>query len=137
MQYRATFSVRVSARKSLISLISFKSRSLGWIASAVLALGVLAACDKRSDAPVAKPGEGDPKRGRAIYLTTCAACHNNDPSKDGAIGPAIKGSSKELVEARVLRAAYPPGYTPKRRTTMMPAQPDLQSAIPDIVAFLR
>ncbi|HEY1265642.1 MAG TPA: c-type cytochrome [Candidatus Binatia bacterium] len=108
-----------------------------WIAGAVLALGVLAACDKRSDTPVAKAGEGDPKRGRAIYLTTCAACHNNDPSKDGAIGPAIKGSSKELVEARVLRAAYPPGYTPKRRTTMMPAQPDLKPAIPDIVAFLR
>jgi mono/diheme cytochrome c family protein len=109
-----------------------------WIASAVLALGVLAACDKRStDTAVAKAGAGDPKRGRAIYLTNCAACHNNDPSKDGAIGPAIKGSSKELVEARVLRAGYPPGYTPKRRTTMMPAQPDLQPAIPDIVAFLR
>ena len=108
-----------------------------WTVAVVLAVVVLTACDKRSDTPVAKTGDGDPKRGRAIYLTNCAACHNLDPSKDGPIGPAIKGSPKELVEARVLRAAYPPGYTPKRRTTMMPAQPDLQPAIPDIVAFLR
>jgi mono/diheme cytochrome c family protein len=108
-----------------------------WIVSAVLAFVVLAGCDKRSDTPVAKAGDGDPKRGRTIYLTNCAACHNLDPSKDGAIGPAIKGSSKELIEARVLHAGYPPGYKPKRTTTMMPAQPDLQPAIPDIVAFLR
>ena len=108
-----------------------------WTVAVVLAVVVLTACDKRSDTTVAKTGDGDPKRGRAIYQTNCAACHNNDPSKDGPIGPAIKGSPKELVEARVLRAAYPPGYTPKRRTTMMPAQPDLQPAIPDIVAFLR
>jgi mono/diheme cytochrome c family protein len=108
-----------------------------WTVVAVLFGVLLTGCDKRSDTPVAKAGDGDPKRGRAIYLTNCAACHNNDPSKDGAIGPAIKGSSKELIEARVMRAAYPPGYTPKRRTTMMPAQPDLQPAIPDIVAFLR
>lgn len=108
-----------------------------WMLVAVLAFVFLTGCNKRSDAPVAKAGDGDPKRGRATYLSNCAACHNTDPSKDGAIGPAIKGSSKELVEARVLRGAYPPGYTPKRTTTMMPAQPYLQSAIPDIVAFLR
>ena len=108
-----------------------------WMVVAVLTGLLLTGCDKRSDTPVAKTGDGDPKRGRAIYLTNCAACHNNDPSKDGPIGPAIKGSPKELVEARVLHATYPPGYTPKRRTTMMPAQPDLQPAIPDIVAFLR
>ncbi len=108
-----------------------------WMVFAGLFGMLLAGCDKRSDAPVAKTGAGDPKRGRAIYLSNCAACHNLDPSKDGPIGPAIKGSTKDLVEARVLHAAYPPGYTPKRRTTMMPAQPDLQPAIPDIVAFLR
>jgi mono/diheme cytochrome c family protein len=97
----------------------------------------LTACGKKSDAPAKTAGDGDPNRGRAIYLSNCAACHNNDPSKDGPIGPAIKGSSRELIEARVLRASYPPGYTPKRKTTMMPAQPDLKPTIPYLAAFLR
>jgi mono/diheme cytochrome c family protein len=104
------------------------------MAAAVL---MLVGCDKKSDVSVTKTGAGDAKRGRAIYLSNCAACHNTDPTHDGPIGPAIKGSPKELIEARVLRASYPPGYTPKRKTTMMPAQPDLQPAIPDIAAFLR
>lgn len=97
----------------------------------------LTGCEKKSDSTVTKTGEGDAKRGRAIYLSNCAACHNTDPSRDGSIGPAIKGSPRELIEARVLRASYPPGYTPKRKTAMMPAQPDLRPAIPDLAAFLR
>lgn len=117
--------------------ISGTSCMAKWMAAAVLAFVVLTGCDKRPETPVAKAGDGDPKRGRAIYLSNCAACHNTDPAKDGAIGPAVKGASKELVEERVLRAAYPPGYKPKRATKAMPAQPYLQPAIPDIVAFLR
>jgi mono/diheme cytochrome c family protein len=108
-----------------------------WLVVAGLAVMLLGGCERKSDSPVTKTGAGDPKRGRATYLSNCAACHNTDPSRDGAIGPAIKGSSKELIEARVLRAGYPPGYTPKRKTTMMPAQPDLQPSIPDLAAFLR
>lgn len=107
-----------------------------WLAVAGLILA-FTGCEKKSDAPVAKTGDGDPKHGRAVYLSNCAACHNTDPSRDGSIGPAIKGSPKELIEARVLRAGYPPGYTPKRNTKMMPAQPDLQPALPDLAAFLR
>jgi mono/diheme cytochrome c family protein len=106
-----------------------------WIPALLFVL-MLSGCGKKSDGP-ATAGDGDPNRGRAIYLSNCAACHSNDPSKDGPLGPAIKGSSRELIEARVLRASYPPGYTPKRKTTMMPAQPDLKPAIPDLAAFLR
>jgi mono/diheme cytochrome c family protein len=98
---------------------------------------MIAACEKKSADDSQKDARaGNPRRGRAIYLANCAACHNNDPSKDGSIGPAIKGSSQELVMTRVLKASYPPGYTPKRKTNAMPAQPYLQSAIPDLVAFL-
>lgn len=97
----------------------------------------LAGCGEKKDPPAKVAGAGDPNRGRAVYLSTCAACHNNDPSKDGPIGPAIKGSSHELIEARVLRAGYPPGYKPKRTTAVMPAQPDLKPSLPDLEAFLR
>ena len=96
----------------------------------------LSACGKDSNSPAKTAQGGDAQRGKAVYLANCIACHNNDPSRDGPIGPAVKGSSRELVEARVLRAAYPAGYTPKRKTAAMPPQPYLKSAVPDLVAFL-
>ena len=69
---------------------------LTWLA--ILAGLTVAACSRESD----DSSKGaDWQRGRAVYVANCVACHNNDPSKDGPIGPAIKGSSKELIEARV------------------------------------
>jgi len=85
----------------------------------------------------AEPEAGDAQRGRRVYLSRCAACHNPDPSRDGPVGPAVKGSSRDLVMARVLFAAYPRGYAPKRRTWIMPAQPDLGPAVADLVAYLK
>ena len=76
-------------------------------------------------------------RGKQIYLVECTACHNSNPAKDGPVGPAIKGSSRELLEARILRASYPRGYTPKRPTSIMPPQPKVAAKIPDLAAFLR
>jgi len=79
----------------------------------------------------------DAGKGKQVWLNQCVACHNADPSKDGPIGPSVKGSSKALIEARLLHAGYPPGYTPKRNTKVMPARPDLVASIPDLAAFLR
>jgi len=76
-------------------------------------------------------------RGRQVYLAQCVVCHHTDPSKDGPLGPAIKGSSRELLEARVLRGAYPPGYKPKRGTAIMQPMPQLASALDDLAAFLK
>ena len=82
--------------------------------------------------------DGSPAgRGRQIYLAQCIACHNSDPSKNGPLGPAIRGSSRELIEARVLRGEYPLGYKPKRGTAIMKPMPQLASAIPDLAAFLK
>jgi mono/diheme cytochrome c family protein len=80
---------------------------------------------------------GDPAKGRQVWLGQCVACHNAEPAKDGPVGPAVKGSSPELLEARVVRGTYPPGYTPKRPTKVMPPRPDLAPSIPDLVAYLR
>jgi mono/diheme cytochrome c family protein len=107
-----------------------------WTVTLLLAL-MLTGCEKKSESPVKPAGTGDANRGRAVYMSNCVACHNNDPARDGPIGPAIKGSSPALIEERLLRANYPPGYTPKRKTALMPAQPYLKSSVPDLAAFLR
>lgn len=75
-------------------------------------------------------------RGGRIYRINCTVCHNTNPLVDGSVGPAVKGSSRELIEARILHAGYPRGYTPKRTTKAMPAQPDLAPHIDDLAAFL-
>ena len=80
---------------------------------------------------------GDAGKGKQSYMANCIACHNPDPAKDGAVGPAIKGSSAELVKMRVLEAKYPAGYKPKRDTNLMPPLPHLAGNIDDLVAFLK
>jgi len=93
-------------------------------------------CSKEDkSAKVAK--DPDWERGRAVYVANCVACHNPDPSKDGPIGPAIKGSSRELIESRVLRTEYPAGYKPKRNTKLMPTFPFLKGEVPYLAAYLR
>lgn len=76
-------------------------------------------------------------RGKKIYLAQCTACHNSDPSKPGPVGPPVKGSSPELLEAKVLRGTYPPAYTPKQDTSLMQPMPHLAANIPDLSAYLR
>jgi len=106
---------------------------LSWIFLLLVTVG-FAACSKDSkDAPE----NPDAARGRAVFVANCVACHNNDPSKDGPIGPAIKGSSRELIEARVLSTSYPPNYKPKRPTKVMPQFPFLKDDIPYLAAYLK
>jgi mono/diheme cytochrome c family protein len=97
----------------------------------------ISGCSKESDQSSQPAKDPDWQRGRAVYVANCIACHNNDPSKDGPIGPAIKGSPKELLEARVLSNRYPANYTPKRPTKIMPQFPFLESEIPYLGAYLR
>jgi len=81
-------------------------------------------------------GNPDWARGQKIHAAYCVACHNNDPSKDGSIGPALSDSSEDLIRARILHGSYPPGYQPKRATKIMPAFPFLESEVPYIAAYL-
>ncbi len=76
-------------------------------------------------------------RGRKVYVSYCTACHHDRPTRPGTLGPAIAGASRELLEAKVLRGTYPPGYTPKRTSRAMPAFPHLRDDIPDLAAYLQ
>ena len=89
-----------------------------------------------SDAPDASNTSPLVEQGRRVYQNVCIACHAGDPTKDGAVGPAIAGASRELLEARVLRAEYPPGYTPKRAGNAMPRFEYLADQIDALAAYL-
>ena len=77
------------------------------------------------------------ERGRQVYQANCTSCHASDPAKDGPLGPAVKGSSRELLEARILRGGYPSGYTPKRPSTVMQPLLNLAGTVADLAAYLQ
>ena len=79
---------------------------------------------------------GDASKGEQIYRNVCTACHGGNPNQAGSAGPAIAGSSRELLEAKVLRGEYPPGYEPKRGSAAMPVLPYLKDHIADLAAYL-
>jgi mono/diheme cytochrome c family protein len=97
----------------------------------VFAALALAACEQ---GPALSPAA---ERGRQAYLGQCIACHATDPAQRGPVGPPIKGSTRELLEAKILRGSYPPGYTPKQNTTVMQPMPHLAASLDDLAAYLQ
>jgi mono/diheme cytochrome c family protein len=76
------------------------------------------------------------QRGEVLYRTNCASCHGSNPKQQGPIGPAIAGSPRELLEARVLHRSYPSGYHPKRSSHLMLSMPWMAGHIDDLKAYL-
>jgi len=102
------------------------------LALAPLALAALA-CGSDEPASGVDPALA---RGKTVYENVCTACHHRDPRQDGALGPGVAGASRELIEAKVLRAEYPPGYIPKRPSAAMPKYEYLAPNLADIAAYL-
>jgi mono/diheme cytochrome c family protein len=98
-------------------------------AAGVLALAAIA-CSQESGPQDAVA------RGRQVYSNVCATCHGPDPNRDGTVGPAVAGASRELLEAKLLHGSYPKGYEPKRGSRLMPKLGYLGDAIPDLAAYL-
>ena len=101
------------------------------ILTVLVSSALLAGCSK---GPSLGP---EAERGRQVYASQCTSCHSGDPAQNGPLGPAVKGSSRELVEARVVRGTYPPGYTPKRPSAIMQPMPNLAGSVDDLTAYLR
>jgi len=101
------------------------------------------ACSDGSSTPKGAASNLDPaqtaaaERGRQIYHNVCIACHNADPTQPGSLGPPLVGASLELIEAKVLRAEYPPGYTPVRPSQTMPKYEYLKDRLGDVAIYLQ
>lgn len=102
-------------------------RAALWILPALLACSEEAALDPQAELL---------QRGEKIYLANCIACHAKDPSEAGPVGPPVADSSLALLEAKVLRNEYPPGYTPKRDSKAMVPLVHLEPELPALAAFL-
>lgn len=100
-------------------------------------LGLLLACTPKPSAPSSSDMGSLVERGRTVFATNCTACHSSDPSKDGSLGPALSGSTLELLERRVVFGDYPKGYQPKRATKIMPAMAHLKNEVPALYQYLR
>ena len=102
---------------------------------AALLPGAWLACSENGGGQAS--GSAAAQRGQKLYENVCIACHNADPKQDGSLGPALAGASLGLLEAKVLRGEYPPGYTPKRPTHAMPRFDYLKDHLGDIAAYLQ
>ena len=111
-------------------MISSPARFLRVVAIAGTLATVFDGCGESGGDPLAA-------RGRQLYLGQCVQCHSADPATAGPVGPAVKGASRELLEAKIIRGEYPQGYAPKRPTRIMPPQPTLAPDIPALAAYLR
>jgi len=118
---------------------AFRFTAKWMIAAALFAV----ACSEGSSTPKSTDSSVDPaqaaaaERGRQIYQNVCIACHNGDPTQPGALGPPVAGASLELIEAKVLRGEYPPGYTPLRPSQAMPRYEYLKDRLGDVAAYLQ
>ena len=114
--------------------VSFAVRAAPLLAAALCAT----ACSERTD-DAAQPAAAETAaalRGRKIYENVCIACHNADPTQAGSLGPPLAGASLALLEAKVLRGEYPPGYTPQRPSRTMPNFAYLEGRLGDVAAYL-
>jgi mono/diheme cytochrome c family protein len=99
-------------------------------------LALLAAAFACSDGEQAAQRSELSAQGERVYQNVCIACHHGDPNQDGTLGPAVAGASAELLEYRLVRGGYPPGYTPKRPGEVMPRFEYLAGQIPALAAYL-
>jgi mono/diheme cytochrome c family protein len=104
-----------------------------WLRPLALAALICAACYSGDDRQLSELA----RQGEKVYQNICIACHNGDPNRDGSLGPANAGASAELLEAKIVRGEYPPGYTPKRPDShAMPRFQHLAGDIPALAAYL-
>jgi len=105
-------------------------QSLALVFSVLVIALIFQAC---SSGPKLSPSA---QKGKAVYMSSCIACHNADPRVAGALGPDIAGSSKELIYNKVIENKYPAGHQPKRTTKQMVPMPQHKDDIDALYEYL-
>ncbi len=117
--------------KPSLSLAGSLVGSLG-----LVAILLLPSCSKQAPEYLSEEG----KKGWKVYQKECTICHHQNPNLPGLTnpsGPAITGSSEELVSMRVLKGKYPKGYTAKQEGNSMTVLPHLKNDIGVLTKYLQ
>jgi mono/diheme cytochrome c family protein len=99
----------------------------------MILLGFFFLCLTTKQSQARTPSE---TRGKMVYQSHCTSCHHSQPDRNGSLGPAVVGSSQELLRARILEGTYPEGYAPKRKTKIMVPLPSLKEEIESLALYL-
>lgn len=75
--------------------------------------------------------------GKRIYTLTCIKCHNKDPHIKGSIAPDLFTTPREVFHTKVITGTYPDGYTPKRKTKVMPKFKHLTNDVDKIYDYIQ
>lgn len=111
----------------------FRTASL----AALIGAAAFTSCKKEEQAPLS-PEEQLKADGRKLYIANCIACHSADLDQEGTVGPALKGSTFEILKEKLLNGKYPEGYKGKRPVSgSMPKYSFTDQQIRSLEAFLR
>lgn len=103
----------------------------------VLTMLAFAGCKKPETANLS-PDEQIKANGRKIYIANCIACHSADTDQEGSVGPALRGSTFEILKEKLLHGRYPEGYKGKRPISgSMPKYAFSDEEIRALEAFLK
>lgn len=82
-------------------------------------------------------GQIELNEGKKLYILNCVRCHNADPSIKGKIGPDLLTTPANVFESKVLLGVYPSGYSPKRRTKIMPKFKSLEGKTDKLYKYIQ
>lgn len=77
------------------------------------------------------------QEGKRLYIANCVRCHNVNPTKVGSVGPELFTTPLEVFRTKVPKGLYPSGYTPKRRSKVMPKFSSLTNTVDFIYDYVR
>jgi mono/diheme cytochrome c family protein len=105
------------------------------IAAIIILIFTLASFN--SEAQRIPTDEIDILKGKRLYVLHCINCHNGNPTKPGSIGPDLYTTPENVFRTKVPTGIYPSGYSPKRRTKVMPKFPNLTKDVDLIYTYIR
>jgi len=108
------------------------------IALTFAALIAMAFACKEEEKTGLTPEEQQKADGRKLFITNCIACHSADPTRDGTVGPALRGTPFNVLKTKLIEGKYPEGYPGKRPISgSMPKYSFTDEQIRSMDAFLK
>ncbi len=77
------------------------------------------------------------QEGKRLYIANCIRCHNANPTLPGVLGPELYTTPEAVFHTKVPHGKYPAGYTPKRKTRVMPKFKHLEKHVDKLYLYIQ